>query len=263
MDSQQIDFLQSVHSLLLYHHSIGIECYPAGEAAARFLREAVTVTAPTVASKQRETRVGTAPVAESFRELTTGTCDNIAEEVRSCTSCNLHLKRLLPVPGHGSEHPKVLFVGGWLIGEEETKIPTERVFGLEEDVMVSRMLSAIMLPPEKAFITNIIKCAVPLTCQPTAENVHICLSFLQRQIMVLAPEIICTMGIIATKALLKNSQPLSQLRGKFHQFAVSDAKSIPVIPTYHPTFLLQNPELKRATWEDLQNIARQLKTIGS
>ena len=115
------------------------------------------------------------------------------------------------------------------------------------------------LPPEKAFITNIIKCAVPHSCRPTDENIHTCFSFLLRQIMVLAPEIICTMGIVATRALLKNTQPLSQLRGKFYPFAVSDEKNIPVIPTYHPTFLLQNPELKRATWEDLQSIAKQLK----
>jgi DNA polymerase len=121
------------------------------------------------------------------------------------------------------------------------------------------MLTAMRLPPEKAFLTNIIKCAVPSSCRPTDEHIQTCLSFLLRQIMALAPEIICAMGIIATRALLKNTQPLSQLRGKFYPFAVSDERNIPVIPTYHPTFLCRNPELKRATWEDLQSIAKQLK----
>jgi uracil-DNA glycosylase len=260
MDSQRIDFLQLAHSLLFYHQSIGVDGYPAGEALSRFLEVNATVTAATVAGEQGP-RTGTGPDEESSGELATGTIGHIADEVRSCVRCNLHTKRLLPVPGRGGERPRVLLVGGWLCGKEGERLPVQRVFGLEEDVMVSRMLSAMNLPPEKAFITNIIKCAVPHSCLPTDENIHACFSFLRRQIIALSPEIVCTMGIVATKALLKNVQPLSQLRGKFFPFAVSDEKIIPVIPTYHPTFLLQNPELKRATWEDLQGIAKQLKIL--
>jgi uracil-DNA glycosylase len=258
MDSHQIDFLQSVHSLLLYHESIGVDNYPAGGAAARFLAAKESRDVSSVACNEG-TKTGTDPAAGLLLEVKTGASGHIADEIRSCTNCNLHMKRLMPVPGQGGEQPRVLFVGGWLAGEEEKRMPAERIFGSEEDTMISRMLSAMKLPPGKAFITNIIKCAVPHTCQPTEENINTCISFLLRQIMVLAPEIICTMGIVATRALLKNAQPLSQLRGKFYPFAVSDEKSIPIIPTYHPTFLIQNPELKRATWEDLQSIAKQLK----
>jgi uracil-DNA glycosylase len=258
MDSQQIDFLQSVRSLLFYHQTIGVEDYPACEATARFLEATKTVDTSSVACKERP-KTGIDPVVRSFQELTTGTTDHIADEVCSCISCDLHTRRLLPVPGHGGERPRVLFVGGWLTGEEGASIPPDRIFGMEEDSMISRMLTAMKLPPEKAFLTNIIKCAVPHSCRPTDENIQTCASFLLRQIMVLVPEIICTMGIVATKALLKNTQPLSSLRGKSYPFAVSDERNIPVIPTYHPTLLLQNPDLKRATWEDLQSISKQLK----
>jgi uracil-DNA glycosylase len=261
MDSKQIDLLQSVHSLLLYHNVIGIDNYPAADATIGFLR-ALDISVETSINSKEGTQTGTVPVAGFKQALTTGTCGDIADEIRSCTSCSLHIQRLLPVPGHGGVNPRLLIVGGWLTGEEGIEIPEESIFGLEEDNMVSRMLSAMMLPPEKAFITNIIKCAIPDTCQPDTENISTCFSFLRRQIIALAPEIICTMGLVATKALLKNSQPLSQLRGKFYPFALSDQKNIPVIPTYHPTFLLRNPELKRATWEDLQSIAKQMKILN-
>ena len=102
MDSQQIDFLQSVRSLLLYHQTIGVEDYPACEATARFLEATKTVDTSSVACKEGP-KTGIDPVVRSFQELTTGTRDHIADEIRSCISCNLHTKRLLPVPGHGGE----------------------------------------------------------------------------------------------------------------------------------------------------------------
>jgi uracil-DNA glycosylase family 4 len=258
MDSQHIDFLQSVHSLLLYHQTLGIDGYPAGASPLRFL-EAADVPAKTFTALTETSRTRAVPAEESPSELQSATKCDIVDEVSSCTRCILHTKRLLSVAGAGSEQPRLLIVGGWLVGEEGAKIPPECVLGPAEDGMISRMLAAMMLPPEKAFITNVIKCAIPDACQPTTENIHTCFSYLLRQITALDPEIICTMGIVATRALLKNSLPLSQLRGKFYPFAVSDQKSVPVIPTYHPTFLLKNPAFKKATWEDLQSIAKLLK----
>jgi uracil-DNA glycosylase len=252
MKLRQRDFLQSVRSLLLYHCSIGVEDYPATGDVIRFLESQGSVKQSCKVSRER---LDTGPAAGT----TAGAGDQIAVEVRSCTRCNLHLQRLSPVPGEGGYHPRVLFVGGWLSGEEGIRMPDGMVFGQEEDIMISRMLLAMKLPSEQAFITNIIKCAVPHACQPADENISACSSFLFRQIMDLSPEIICTMGSTPTRALLKNNQPLSRLRGKFYLFAVSGEKSIPLVPTYHPSFLLRNPELKRAAWEDLQDIAKYLK----
>jgi uracil-DNA glycosylase len=260
MDPQRIDFLRSVRSLLLYHQTLGVDVYPANTTLLNFLETANTsVEASTAFTETLRTQA--APVERFPLELTSVTTHDIVDEVSSCTSCILHTRRLLPVPGAGSERPRLLVVGGWLVGTEGIGIPPGCILGPEEDVMISRMLSAMMLPPEQAFITNVIKCAIPDTSQPSAENIHTCFSFLLRQIIALNPEIICTMGIVAARALMKTSQPLSQLRGKFYPFVISDQKTVPVIPTYHPTFLLKNPEFKRATWEDLQSIAKLLKTM--
>jgi DNA polymerase len=260
MDSKNFDFMQSVSSLLRYHQAIGVDGYPADEGLSRFLRAGDILNKTSGASREK-TWTGTKPVVGFSPESSRGTTKDIVDEISSCAGCVLHTKRLFPIPGAGSEQPKLLLVGGWLVGKEGATIPPGCILGLEEDEMVSRMLSAMKLPPEKVFVTNIIKCALPDTGQPSAENIHTCFSFLLRQIMALAPEVICTMGIVATRALLKSSQPLSQLRGKMYPFAVSEGKSVPVIPTYHPTFLLKNPEFKKATWEDLQSIAKLLKTM--
>jgi uracil-DNA glycosylase len=266
MDSEKIKFLYAVQSLLQYHQVIGIDGFPASEDISSFL-QTVDVSIPPVHVVSRESQVLSVAaqravdkkIERAVGKEISGTCEDIVGEVRSCTGCILHAKRLSTVPGLGSSNnPRLFIVGGWLVEEKGASLPMESVFGPEEDRMVARMLAAMDLTPDEAFITNVIKCSIPGNCEPSPENIHSCLSFLRRQIQVLNPAIICTMGIVATKALLKNTQPLSQLRGRMYPITVSERVTIPVIPTYHPTFLLKNPEFKRATWEDLQVIGKYL-----
>ena len=154
-----------------------------------------------------------------------------------------------------------MLVGDWLRYPGELSLPGNVQFGVEEDRMVARMLEAIHLEVEKVFVTNTIKGLVPDGCQPTSEDIRACVSYLHRQIALIEPEIICGMGLVAAKALLGGAQPLSRLRGNFHSFTVGTGKQIPVIVTYHPTFLLQNPTMKKAAWADLQSIGKYLKTF--
>ena len=124
--------------------------------------------------------------------------------------------------------------------------------------MLARMLAAIHLAPGDVFITNILKCGLSESCQPLAAHIHCCLGYLKRQIAVIAPTVICSMGIIATRALLDLPHSLSQLRGRFHLYTTSDGSQIPLMPTYHPSYLLQAEEMKLKTWEDLQLIKMKL-----
>jgi DNA polymerase len=155
----------------------------------------------------------------------------------------------------------LLVVGDWLAVPEGLQPPTGCVFGIEQDRMLGKMIDAIKLPRTQVFVTNVIKCGIPASCQPKAEHVRACLPFLHRQIALLQPEMILAMGMIATKALLNRREPLSALRGQLHALVIRDDLKIPLIATYHPTFLLQNPEMKQATWLDLQLLGRQLGTI--
>lgn len=254
MDLNKNGILDGIHSLLKYHQTIGIESYPAGDDVTSFLTTAAVVVEPdSVVQEVPDEETMDVVVGEEAVE----SCGDIAGEVRSCTGCILHRRRLFAVPGRGGERVRLLLVGGWFEGQNEA-VSEQRIFGIDEDRMVMKMLAAIHLQPEEAFITNVVKCAVPEACQPGPDQIHTCLSFLHRQIEMLSPQAICTMGLVATKALLKKNLPLSQLRGKFYPYEVSEKKTIPVMPTYHPSFLLEHPEFKRATWGDLQAIARLL-----
>lgn len=255
------DFLAGLKSLLRYHRAIGIDNYQKGTESEAFLRfQPPSSTMPRTVVQGISGR-GKAVAGRSLKapEKSSLNLAEIAEEVAACRACDLHKQRLYPVAGRGPEKVRLLLVGDWLASDEQGQLPPNQLFGVEQDLMLARMLAAIQLPLNTVFITNVIKCAVPATCQPQANHVQSCVSFLRRQITVLMPEIICTMGMIAARATLEKSLPLSRLRGRLHEFEVSKDVKIPVVTTYHPTYLLQNAEMKSATWADLQFLARELR----
>lgn len=184
----------------------------------------------------------------------------IAAEVANCRSCSLAEQRSCVVPGReGSQDIRLFIVGHWLSfeGGEQPR----SVFGVEEDLMLERMLAAIKLPIEEVMVCNMVKCSVASGTQPQVEHIEACTSYLQRQIAAAAPEVICTMGMAATRSLLRLNQPLSSLRLKFHAFKGTDGAETPLLATYHPSFLLKNIEMKKATWEDLQRIQKYLGLV--
>lgn len=257
--------LQDIRSVLNYHQECGIGNYPLTDGVKSFLSNRVpSDIQQSVPPKQYSNKT---PGKEQNQEMpkrtvsNTATIEEIAEEVRTCQSCALSKKRIHAVPGAGGDNCKLFIVGGWLITDEASK-GEGLVFGAEEDGMLSRMINAIQLEPSQVFITNLIKCGVASEVQPKSEHVDACISYLYRQIQALEPAVICTMGIIATQALLKVSKPLSQLRAHFHSFVPEKGVKIPLMPTYHPNFLLKNPEMKMATWQDLQQIEKTINEIN-
>ena len=124
--------------------------------------------------------------------------------------------------------------------------------------MLYRMIAAMNLQPSQVFVTNLIKCSVPETIRPDESQIGTCLGYLKQQITLLAPRVILTMGGPATQNLLGVSRPLIGLRGKFHQFRVGSGPQIPLMPTFHPSYLLNNPEMKQPTWNDLQAVQKKL-----
>lgn len=257
MTRDKTRFLIGLKSLLAYHRASGIDDYPRNDDIQAFLRFQPSPVVPRqpVGGEIYPDRRKMAAARNTQLPVSLA---EIADEVAICRACDLHKQRLYPVAGRGPEKVRLLLVGDWLAGDEHGHLPPGQLFGVEQDLMLARMLAAIHLPISDVFITNVIKCAVPSTCQPQACHVQSCVSYLRRQIMVLAPELICTMGMVAARAVLEKSQPLSRLRGRLHEYEVAQDVKIPVITTYHPTYLLQNPEMKTATWTDLQFLARHL-----
>ncbi len=261
MSTDQNDIVKELQSLLNYHSSIGISHYPRNQDIQSFLR----ILPQVVGNEDKKTQDKFIPGAPaSPREKTLEPkkspvkIEDIAAEVATCHACELHKQRLYPVAGCGPDKIRLLIVGDWLAGDEGEALPPGHLFGVRQDQMLARMLLAIKLSATDVFITNVIKCAVPGTCQPQATHVLSCVSFLRRQIVALSPEVICTMGMVAARTVLERSQPLSQLRGQFHEYKIENDETIPVIATYHPSYLLQNPEMKQATWADLQLLAKRM-----
>ena len=118
------------------------------------------------------------------------------------------------------------------------------------------MLGAINLSLDDIFLTNVVKCVPPAEGNTTTAGTSACLPFLIRQIELIKPKIICTLGQTASQTLLKTSQSLLSLRGRFHDF-----QGIPLMPTFHPTLLLRTQELKKGAWHDLQMIQKKLKSL--
>ena len=157
--------------------------------------------------------------------------------------------RKTAVPGEGAPRPPVLFVGEGP-GEEEDR--TGRPFVGAAGKYLDKWITAAGLERGACFIANCVKCRPPQNREPHPDELTACLPYLERQIAVLEPRVICCLGRIASHALLSTSASLGDLRGRVH-----DRNGIPVVVTYHPSAVLRDQGLRAAVWQDL----KMLKTL--
>ena len=177
------------------------------------------------------------------------------EELRSligeCKRCPLHKGRKNLVFGEGNSRARLVFVGE-APGREEDIMG--RPFVGEAGRLLTRIIENGMgLKREDVYICNVIKCRPPQNRDPEPREVAACLPFLKRQLEIIAPEVICILGRVAAQALLGKDFKITQDRGKWFEF-----ESIPVMPTFHPAYLLRNPKAKRPVWEDVKRIMDKL-----
>jgi uracil-DNA glycosylase family 4 len=263
MNNSRTTILAGLRSLMRYHQQIGLEHYPGNSSLRRFLAME-SESAGLITSAEGPQSAALKPAGQHHArntqqiESAAVSLEDIAGEVALCRACGLHKVRLYPVPGKGGVQVRLLIVGDFLAADVDEDLPQDHLFGVRQDQMLERMIRAISLSPAEVFVTNVIKCAIPAQTQPQASHVESCSSYLRRQIAAARPEIICTMGMVAARALLNKSLSLSRLRGRFHDYRLDQDITVPVLVTYHPSYLLYNEEMKRATWEDLQLLARRL-----
>lgn len=115
--------------------------------------------------------------------------------------------------------------------------------------LLTRIIEAIEMQREEVYICNVLKCRPPNNRDPRPEEVQTCEPHLKRQIEIIQPKVICSLGRFATQTLLRTTESMGRLRGRTHEY-----EGIPVIPTYHPAALLRNPQWKRPTWEDMKRV---------
>ena len=178
------------------------------------------------------------------------TLADIQDDLGACTRCGLCRQRTHIVFGEGDPHASLVFVGEGPGFEEDR---SGRPFVGAAGQLLDRIIAAMNLSREKVYIANIVKCRPPGNRNPEADEIACCLPFLKRQLAAIQPKAICALGSVAARTLLETEMPISRLRGRFHT-----VMGIPLMPTYHPAYLLRNPEHKREVWADVQEIMKLL-----
>jgi DNA polymerase len=197
----------------------------------------------------RSAACGVRPAGGEVSPATTR-LQRLAERVRDCRKCRLHKGRTQVVFGTGNPNADLVFVGE-APGHDED-VQGEPFVG-RAGQLLTRIIEAMGLSREQVYILNVIKCRPPDNRNPFPDEVAACRSILQEQLTCLQPRVICALGTFAAQALLQTEEKISRLRGRFYKMG-----DIPVMPTYHPAYLLRNPQGKRAVWDDMQHIQRVL-----
>jgi len=175
------------------------------------------------------------------------TLEEIRRELGDCRRCKLHRTRRTLVFGEGNEEAKLMFVGEGPGYDEDVQ---GRPFVGRAGQLLTKIIQSIHLQREEVYITNIIKCRPPQNRNPEPDEIECCHPFLLKQIRTIQPQIICALGTFAAQTLLKTDAKISALRGRFYDLA-----GMKVLPTYHPAYLLRNPERKREVWEDMKKVS--------
>lgn len=175
---------------------------------------------------------------------------DIAEQIITCTRCELHHLRKNAVPGVGNPHSKIMFIGeGPGFHENEQGLPFVGAAG----TFLDELLAQAGLKREDVFITNVVKCRPPGNRDPEPNELEACKAYLDQQMTAINPDVIVTLGRVSMSRFIQNGK-ISQIHGqKFHVGGRT------VIPMYHPAAALHQPSLRNVVKEDFANLPKLLK----
>jgi uracil-DNA glycosylase len=188
----------------------------------------------------------------------------LADEVSSCQKCPLGKHRLKAVFGVGSVDAQVMFIGEGPGYEEDHR---GEPFVGKSGQLLDKILASIGLSRETVYIANIVKCH-PMKENdpelrandrpPTPEEIAACRPYLDRQIDVIGPKVIVTLGATPAKVLVAPGVSITAIRGQWREYSTQAGRVVKLLPTYHPAALLRNPDLKRDVWTDMKNLRKEL-----
>jgi DNA polymerase len=180
-----------------------------------------------------------------------GSLAAVRAELGDCQRCQLAKTRTHLVFGVGNPQARLVLVGEAPGREEDQR---GEPFVGEAGRLLDRILFAMGLQRDEVYICNVLKCRPPGNRDPEADEVATCEPFLVRQLAAIQPKVIVALGRFAVQTLLQSKTPISRLRGNWHQY-----HHIPVMPTYHPAYLLRNPHGKREVWADMKQVMARLE----
>ena len=178
----------------------------------------------------------------------------VRRELGDCKRCGLSAGRQNIVFGVGSAEADLMFIGEAPGGEEDRQ--GEPFVGAAGQLL-TKMIKAMGLKREEVYICNIIKCRPPKNRDPEGDEIEACEPFLLQQIDAIGPKIIVALGNFAVKTLLQTTTGITRMRGTWSAY-----HGIPVMPTFHPAYLLRNASGKRPAWNDLKDVMTEMDRIG-
>lgn len=182
------------------------------------------------------------------------TLEAIRKQLGDCQRCKLGKTRKQLVFGTGNPHSRILFVGEGPGADEDA---SGEPFVGEAGKILTRIITAMGLTREAVYICNVVKCRPPGNRNPEDDEIEACSPFLLRQVDSIKPEVIVALGKFASHTLLNSKEPISKLRGKFH-----DYHGVPLMPTFHPSYLLHNREDKGLFWDVWDDMTQVLRLLG-
>lgn len=249
-----MDFHNSVRMLLQYYRELGFDRLP--------------VRGLSILKDEAKQGPGIAAVAEGGKDrrpvpinsqsafVKEAALETLSGEIGDCRRCKLSSGRKNIVFGEGNADAPVMFIGEAPGREEDLQ---GRPFVGEAGQLLTRLIERMGFKREDVYIANIIKCRPPMNRDPQEDEMRTCSPFLAKQVEIISPRVIVSLGKISAYTLLNIDGPMSKFsitrtRGKFYEY-----KGVPLMPTFHPAYLLRNPKDKWLTWEDAQSVLKKLK----
>jgi DNA polymerase len=204
------------------------------------------------------TKTAAAPEADAATAASAAACSTLEQLARfldGCTRCRLSEKRRTVVFGEGDPAASVMFIGEGPGAEEDR---TGRPFVGQAGRLLDQMVFALGFSRTEVYIGNVVKCRPPSNRDPEADEMAACSEFLDRQIELIGPRVIVALGRVAARRLTGSEKPMGALRGRWASY-----RGIPLLPIFHPAYLLRNQIAKRQTWDDLKLVKEKLASTLS
>jgi len=241
--------IEEIKSLLAFYQALGFENLPI----------AVRVPGKAVPGRIMQEKSAEA----SLRMLPSDQTDDkdahlrgLREYIGDCQRCKLSKQRNTIVFGAGNPGARLMFIGEAPGKEEDLQgLP----FVGDAGMLLTRLIEKMGMKRNDVYIANIIKCRPPMNRDPEEDEVAACRGFIEKQISIIRPTVIMTLGRIALQSLMNSPKlKISSARGHF-----LDYEGIPVMPTFHPAYLLRNPQDKMLTWSDAQKVLIRLGSLAA
>lgn len=236
-----VNIAENIKTILEFYQAMGIERIPFN------CSDELLVTSNEL--KDKKNKNSSLVTCHSSLEKKT-TLKELRDEIGDCQRCKLSKGRKNIVFGEGSVDAKIIFIGE---GPGEDEDIQGRPFVGKAGQLLTKLIEKMGFKREDVYIGNIVKCRPPFNRDPEEDEINACSPFIKKQAEIISPKVIVSLGRISTQTLIGLKIPIGKLRGKFYLF-----ENIPLMPTFHPSYLLRNPKDKWLVWEDAQKVLERL-----